>query len=542
MSEYKDLTNEQIENRINEILAAYTALGITEESSEDDLAKAEALATEITGLRGEISGRADAAKRLSDLGAIFQPEPAPEPEQVVEPEPVAESAPEPEPALEPVAASVPARVSPVVRAAANANMARVQIPAAPSATITAAADVPNFSAGQPLEGLAQAVDAVISRAQSLPTHFSPNTRLRYGAVNIQKRGYGDLVQGHDGDDYRLIQRAGNEKRLSGGSRALTADAWCAPSETLYDLCQYETATQLLSLPEIQVTRGGIRYSTGPDFSDIFADPEFFFDVTAAGVIHDGDGAVVTTKPCGSVDCPAFTEQRLGLNGVCVSVNILQNVAYPELTQRVIEGVLVGHQRKLNAAAISQIETAAGAAVAVSDNSTLLFNLDYLEWYAEAIRTSYSLAEGATVEGILPSWAKPLIRAELARRNGVDYVNVNDAFITAYFSVRGIALQFVRDWQAVTGTPGAVAIPTSLKVLLYPAGSWVKGSQSVISLDTIYDSTMLAQNKYIGLFTEEAWLLVQRCLGTTALTIPVAVSGLTGAQVTEVLGTDTVPVP
>lgn len=541
MSNHSDLTNEQIEARINEILAAYTALGITEESGEDALAQAEALATEITGLRNEIADRSNAAKRLSDLGAIFQPEPEP----VVEPEPVADAAPEPspasspEPALEPVAASAP-RVSPVVRAAANAPLARIAPPAAPAAAITAAADVPNFSAGQQLEGFGQAVDAIISRARSLPTHFAPNTRLRYGAVNIQKMGYGDLVQGHDGDDYNLIQRAGNEKRLSGGSRALTADAWCAPSETLYDLCQYETASQLLSLPEIQVTRGGIRYSTGPDFSSIFGDKDFYFTVSSAGVIKDGSGATVATKPCGDIDCPTFTEERLAANGVCISVNILQNVAYPELTQRVIEGVLVAHQRKVNAANIVEIETAAGAPIAVEDNSTLLFNLDYLEWYAEVIRTTYSLAENATIEGVVPAWAKALIRAELARRNGVDYVNVSDAFISAYFSVRGISLQFVRDWQMVTGLPGKVAIPSNLKVLLYPAGSWVRGSQSVISLDTIYDSTMLAQNKYIGLFTEEASLLVQRCLGTTALNIPVKVSGLTGAQVTEALGTDATP--
>ncbi|HGP6087967.1 TPA: major capsid protein, partial [Vibrio cholerae O1] len=189
--------------------------------------------------------------------------------------------------------------------------------------------------------------------------------------------------------------------------------------------------------------------------------DFYFHVSSAGVITDGAGTTVIAKPCGEVTCPPFAETRLEVNGVCVSVDILANVGYPELTSRTIEGVLVAHAKKMNSLRISTIQAAAGAAIAVPGNSTFLFNLDYLEWYAEAMRTSYSLAEGATVEVILPTWVKPLVRAELARRTGVEAWAVSDQQIMAYFSARNLSTQFVRDWQVVTGTPGAVSIPATM---------------------------------------------------------------------------------
>jgi len=545
-----ELSADQINARIREIVGEFSSLSLSVDSVDDDITKGEALAAEVTALRAELGARETAAvertNRLSVLGDTFAQDDEPEAAPADEPVPAVEDADEPveeavadeTPAVEveealPVAASA-SKPSPAKRAAAHAP--EVKMPKSSSAAvITAAADVPNYAAGQEFDSLTAAGEAIINRARSLPTHGIPGTRLRYGALKIRKTGFGEFVQ-DTMDDYSLVQKVGDERRLKGGSLALTADAWCAPSETMYDMCQYETAAGLLSLPEFQVTRGGIRYTSGPDFSAIYSDPDFYFHVTAAGVITDGAGVVKTAKPCGTIDCPTFDDVRLEVDGVCISVDILANVGYPELTRRVTEGVLVAHARKMNSRHINAISTAAGAAILVPDNTTLLFNLDYLEWYAESTRTGYSLADNAGVEVVLPTWIKPLIRAEIGRRNGVESWNTPDSAITQFFSVRNLTVQFVRDWQPLAGPVGAVPIPSVVLALMYPAGSWAKGTQGVISLDTIYDSALLAQNKYMGLFTEEATLMVQKCLGTVALQIPVTVSGLSGAQITEILGT------
>jgi len=556
MPEITGLSNEQIQSRIAEIVSDFAALNLTVSSSEEDIAKGEALADEVRALRAEQDARKAKEGRLAELGEAFsqpQPQPEPEPEPAPEEQPPAEpgdddesddeepeaapvaEAVEEKPAKEkplPVAAAV--RTSPARRAAANAPEVKMPKPTSTS-VITAAADVPNYSAGQVFADLTEAAQALESRARSMPTGYQDNTRLRYGAIKIQRTGYGNLVQGADLDGDDLIKAACDESRLPGGSLALTADAWCAPSDTSYDFCQFEGVAGILSVPEFRVTRGGIRTTTGIDYSSIYSDPDFYFHIDPSGVITDGDGTVVTTKPCGTIACPTFVDNRLSVDGVCISVDILQNVGYPELTRRVMEGVAVAHAHRMNAQTIGTIQVAAGSAILVPDNDTLLFNLDYLEWYAVMMRAHYSLAENATIEVVVPFWMKPLVRAEVSRRTGVDLINPSDGFISSYFSTRGLSVQYVQDWQVLTGLPGAVAIPTTVDVLMYPAGSWTRGTQAVISMDAIYDSTLLRQNKYLGLFTEEASLLIQRCLGTTRLTVPIKVSGLSGATQTVVLG-------
>ncbi len=52
---------------------------------------------------------------------------------------------------------------------------------------------------------------------------------------------------------------------------VAAAGWCAPSETIYDLCEQESMDGILSLPEVTADRGGfnIPVDGGIDFSTIF---------------------------------------------------------------------------------------------------------------------------------------------------------------------------------------------------------------------------------------------------------------------------------
>ena len=69
-----------------------------------------------------------------------------------------------------------------------------------------------------------------------------------------------------------------------------------------------------------------------------------------------------------------------------------------------------------------------------------------------------------------------------------------------------------------------------RFLLYAAGTWVKGGTDVITLDTIYDSVLLGQNDYIALFSEEGWLVAQRCPDSRVVSVGVCPDGATAAGV------------
>jgi len=557
MAEYQipenltDLSDDELNDALNKGIDAFKELGITAESDEDTIAEGERIAPLVQSIRAEQTARVEAAtaraQRAAELLATVPEQTAevteeaavedeaPVAEVEAEVAPVEEEAPTPieneenvvsDNLPEPVAASAQ---SPVARAAQNAP---AQVVAAPRATasLIASADVPGFSAGAEMDDLGVAGQALVARLKGMPRNSPSPVRQRFGAAIIRK-DHGDLVQGAQYDDFSLVQKAGEESRLPGGS-LVAAGGWCAPSETVYDMCQLEVAAGLLDLPEFGVTRGGIRYTPGPDFSAIYAGCGF----------HQTEAQAIAgeCKVCCEVDCPDFEEVRLDAVGMCVKVPILTNAAYPELVRRYIEGALVAHAHKKNAWLISQIETGAGTPVVSAAQGATSFALDALEWEAIAMRQKWSLALDASIEVVAPVWYQPLLRMDVARRNGQDWNSVTDAAVEANLSARNIKVQWVRDFQNLTvpARPGATptAVPASADVLIYPAGTWTMGTADVISLDAVYDSVGLESNTYTGIFVEEGILAVQRCAETWAVTLDTCASGLTGEQKAVCLGT------
>lgn len=411
------------------------------------------------------------------------------------------------------------------------------VPTGPS--FTASANVPGYSAGSDLkdfDGVATAFSARVrgfaapksgtSKAKPINPGVKnafaiPDSASRFGVARIDKP-VNELTTGMDqpvGEQMRVINEAASEKRLPKGG-LVAAGGWCAPSETLYDFCSLETVDGILSIPEISVSRGGINYTKGPDYSTLAA---------AWGFIQtEAQAEAGTEKVCYEVDCPPFQEIRLDAIGWCVTAGILTEVGYPELVRRVLEIGAVAHAHAVNKYVIDHIQTIIGAAVNyVEIGSTVADVLDAINVAATSLRYKYSLAIGATLEVILPVWAKEIIRADLSRRTGVDLLAVSDQQIQTYFGVRNLAVQWIYDYQVPSGA--SPKWPTTLEALIYPAGAFVKGTTPVIDLDTIYDSVGLSTNTYTAAFFEEGIFVANTCGGGARMSIDIScLAGRTGA--------------
>ena len=329
----------------------------------------------------------------------------------------------------------------------------------------------------------------------------------------------------------------NEKNLPGGS-LVAAGGWCAPSETVYDLIEDESRDGLISLPEINVTRGGIKFTKGPKFADLYAAPSFNFteEEAKAGKYQPTSATdpanKVGAKPVYNVPCTDFEEVRLSAAGLHVQANLLQQRGYPELVARTIRGALVAHEHKMSERIIASMEK---QSTAVSMDSGQIGAaapiLTAIELQVEHYRYAQRLSRSTTLEAVFPYWVHGAIRTDLSRRQGVDLTDVNDARIDAWFKSRGVNPQFVYDWQALTGDASAFKVwGTSLKFLLYSAGTFVKGGQDVITLDTVYDSVLLGQNDYTALFTEEGYLVAKRGHDARVVTVPINPNGGTGTGI------------
>jgi hypothetical protein len=444
--------------------------------------------------------------------------------EIVEDEKVEDKKPEPVAASATVARKVPV----VARAAATTVNLPVDItPNRPTAVLTASADVPGFSTGGAIADLDGIGKALVSRMKGLPTsriggEEGAQHRYSVAQIDIGSNRTDGLIQSNGVTDQELVTQASREARLPGGSLT-AAGGWCAPSETLYDLCVTESTDGLLDLPSITANRGGIRYTKGPSFNSIYNTPGLGWWLTEAQVI-----AGSPAKTCIEVTCPPFTEVRLDAVGICIKAPLLTLAAYPELVRRFTEGALIAQQHKTDVAILSKIAAGSTTLNANGTPSNTIDSLAELELIAEYQRSQWRSSFSQTFEVLAPVWYKAIVRADLARRTGIDLINVNDSVIDSYFSARKLRVQWLANLSPLTVTTGALVIPATVDVLMFPAGTWVKATTDVISLDAVYDSTTLLTNEYTALFAESGVAVVNTCWESVRVTISTCASGATGA--------------
>jgi hypothetical protein len=454
------------------------------------------------------------------------------------------------------------------------------------ATMSASADVPGFTSGQDLATFSDAARALAARMDKYPTMtagrakaqmsragqkmrpittYDPQGRklemksyTRHGAVQFQRHFPEELrvVDGTNG--YSVAEYASNERRLVGGNlmesakrrvvtekRGLTAAAaWCAASEVIYQLCELESLSGILSTPELQTSRGGwqIPELGGPDFAFIWN------NIGNAGDTHLSEADVQddVLKICTEIPCPDFEDIRLGVDYVCLTGGLLQRRGYPEIVARFSRGAMVALAHKMNRGFIADLVAASGPVVEipqiVNGDDAASAILAGVEMAIIDIKYRNRMDFGITLEVVMPMWFLAQIRAALSRRRGVALLSVSDAEILDWFTMRRAVPQFVYDWQDafsdLPGGPGAAdpieALPTSGQFLVYPAGTWVKAVQDVVSLDTIYDSTNLQTNQYTAIFAEDGWAPLQMCPDSRLYEVALDPSGVVGCCPPELI--------
>ena len=517
-----ELTLEALKELATEKRAAFDALIAEETPSDEQIEQAEALATEIEEIDAEFSAReqkeAERAERLAALKNRFSTSAPEDTQGTGEEEDGEDDAEEEAPAEEPAPVDEPPKTQARSRVATLAKKTERPIVESKSrVSITASADVPGFATGSEMD-MDKVSKALINRmkAFSAPTGDGRSENLLHFGVASFNLDFPEDLTATGVNDLEVFNHAASESRLEGNSLT-AAGGWCAPSETIYDLCEGETLEGLVSVPEVNVTRGGIRFTRGPSFQDLY--DNVGFSQTEAEAIAG------TAKTCVEVDCPPFEEVRLDAVGLCIKAPILTNAAYPELVRRWISGSMVAHQHKVSADVIGRMVAAAGAPIAPDGlGSTAADTLGLLENLADHKRQQYRLGLSATLEVVVPFWVKGAIRSDLQTRTGQDSP-VTDQQIRAHFAARNLNVQFVYNWQPLAGDG---TYPATFDALLYPAGAFVKGTADVINLNAVYDAAELAQNIYTALFFEQGLLVAQTCFDADVVTVPVCNAGRTGA--------------
>jgi len=515
--------------------------------NDDELAQAEGLMSASQEIDAKIAemeaAEADRAARLAALQDGLAEADEVEAEEDDEENPaveLGEDEAEAESEKEVVVASAPAKTvkSAATRAPAPKAPVEEEVETPKAFSLIASADVPGIPAHSELADMLEVAKAFQSRSKGFvaggrgekPKVINPgqyelsDNHRRFGVAQVQKAEQEFTLEERMSaqDQYDTMIAATKEARLPGGN-LVAAGGWCAPSEQVYGFCELETVSGLLSLPEVQAKRGGISFTKGPDYATLAA--TWGFLQTEAQAIAG------TAKVCNTIDCPPWSEVRLDAIGFCVTAPVLTEAAFPELVNRVLQIGAVAHAHKVNAYIINKISTLIGAAIDWTEvGGSTSDILDAAELQAARLRYTYSMAPNATIEAVFPIWALGAIRADVGRRLNIDNpLNVTDAAIQQWFAVRGIAPQFVYDYQplATGNTTTWKNWPTVLEFMMWPAGSYTKLAKDVLSIDTIYDSVGLGTNVYTAAFFEEGIAVANTCAGGVKVSVTINALGSTG---------------
>lgn len=414
------------------------------------------------------------------------------------------------------------------------NAASPDLPKREPISIVAGAEVPNKALGQQIGGIRELGEAFVEKFKAMsPSGMQGGQNVKYNVATMTLPRQDDLVATSE-TDQDVFTRAASERRLEGGSlaaarrasdnsNALVAAGWCAPSETLYDLCDTVATDGLYTLPEVQVNRGGIRYTKAPDVSNV--------DITQIGFRQtEAQAEAGETKSCEEIECATFDEARLDATGICIKAGLLQVAAYPELVDTSVQQYLSLYQHRYSLDTLNEVSDLIGTANTLSGVwESAISLLNAVELVAEGYRQDNFLALDDTLEVVLPHWTLPALRADFAGRTGVDDKSVTDAQLVQFFLDRKISPQFVRHYQPLDTSSGiATTYPTTLEFMMYPAGSYVRGVTDVIRLGTIYDAASLQTNTYTELFAETGMLVAEMCNKGKKVQLPFSVTGRTSA--------------
>jgi hypothetical protein len=419
-----------------------------------------------------------------------------------------------------------------------------------ASVLVASADIPGVTTGGRIDDMMGLVELYKRRGRSLSvTQALANGDPIYGRYTdlsshapLDRDGYNAFgVTGRTGDwrnapkypiaslqrdfrykidDHATPAQAWDIMQAAANPTALTAaGGWCSPSEIRYDFYNVVAMDGGIDLPTTGINRGGMRWPTSPSFGDLASSTGLWHWTETQDIAAATGTAQSGTKTCARVPCAAFNEARLEGEGVCITAGNLTTDAWPEQIANFLRLVNAAHFHRINSYFISNIIAGSSAVTLTQTNSSpttdILGGIEHQVW---DLRTKYAMADTDVLEVILPSWTLGLIRADLSRRMGFyspdAAFNVTNAMIASWFSLRYVRVQFVQDFDVrganQFGQSSALtsAWPSTVRFIIYPAGTWLRGNGLNLDLGIIRDSTLNATNDYTAAWSEEFFLLAK----------------------------------
>lgn len=430
-------------------------------------------------------------------------------------------------------------------------------------SITASADVPGYSPGQRLNSIADIARAMIERHHNLGSgRGGPEDRVpvvRFTLDHPEDRVLSSQMS------VKQIQDAIG-KFTSNGAALTAAGGLCAPTEGYYDQLVIAQAARPVRdfLPNFGADRGGIRFNPPPKLSAITQGFGVVTAATDASGVTFTDGVLNSTTLVTSATA-AFTQADVGrtitgtgipagttITAVASATNATMSqaatatassvsitigrgskatfvVTCPSIVEVVVSAIYSSIQfgNFLGRSFPEQVEawTSLMAAVAARTAETML--LDGIAANSTAVtsaglvgagreilvrtgqaamgyRSRNRMTSDASLDCLLPSWTRDLVRADLTRTftDDPDLIAVADTVIDGWLTKNNLRV----GWYLDSKTGGGQVIgaqstgvmnqyPATVLGYIFAPGSFLHLDAGTLDLGLVRDSTLNANNNF-----------------------------------------------
>lgn len=405
------------------------------------------------------------------------------------------------PEATPIAASARRPQLSAVRAPAPARRTAPAQPetARATATLTAAGDLPGYSAGTEVPSIDELGAAMARKLRSMGPRggsvLVASLRTEFPEERMLRKG----------------DAAGNDEKIRKvtAPEALTASGGiCGPLAVDYSVPTFATAERPVrdALVRFGAERGGILFTTPPKIGDVAAATGIWTEAIDAGSPGNSDTKVKLQVACGStesVEVDAVT--------TILEFGNMQGRFYPEYVTAQTENAIAAAARVAEVNLLNKIHAASTEVTLVPSVGAGRGTLEVLGQAIAAIRYRMRLSDQARFRVIPPRFLLDMIMVDFAKElpSGTDRLAITEQIVEDYLAARNTTASWALDGVAAQGTgntypdqtfaaqaSGALtAWPTKVVFPIFPEGSFQFLDGGELNLGVVRDSTLNSTNDY-----------------------------------------------
>lgn len=344
--------------------------------------------------------------------------------------------------------------------------------------------------------------------------------MRGGAIEKVRVGRFDWRDQYD-DERRLFDgdNRGNTRKVNAlAAAAMRQDSWtddgqpagallasggfCAPTPAVYDLAQISGAQRPVrdALPSFNADRGGVRFTTPPDLSDILVDQ-------ALGAVGEWTNATDTTpgesiKTTQTIPCGQVVEALTKAIYRSVQIGNFQQRAYPEWVSTWMDNVMAAWARKAEGELLDAVAAASTPVTTTQFFGTARDLLPLTVQLAVAERNRQRTDPNMRMRVLIPYWIIGAIQMDIAHEGYRKFDGfVTEGDVRSWYGQAGVNVSFYEDTAAGAGQIVAAQgagndlrnLPATVEWYLYHEGAHVFLDGGTLDLGTIRDHDLVELN-------------------------------------------------